>query len=173
MVRCLLSTVEPNYKKKTHYPYIVTSGHLNNYYGRHMDGFNKFPTTKDDSPEYLCLRAIILSKSSSDIYWTYLSKKIERRSGCHLEWTCELLCDIQVKGGSYAKLGDRDLHWDEGIKRWTLPDITKENPLFRCMDYGLYLETDGDYIWCLGGVFAEPNIRMNYYLIADTKPGYL
>jgi hypothetical protein len=146
----------------THYPYLITRGHLNNFY-RDKDHreFCSFPASEKDTPMTLCVKAIIITKEAYDFYWTKLSKKLDTPSYpfYYLMDPVDLICNITVIGGSYASFNNISLQWSNKEQIWKLPEYTDKNPLF-AVHGTLTIQTDGEYLCCWVGAIGPRDLRL-------------
>lgn len=154
------------YRNAKIYPYMATRGYLHNTYGRdhRWDVFHyEHPCT---DPLKLVLMLFIhpdIRQEAWEIIWTRVGKSIPGRTGRYPIPRADLFCNLQVYGGTFARLGYRDLEWDSEIGRWTLPELSNITPLCRTTEYKqLYIETDGTYLWYQAGF-------MNVELLEKTR----
>lgn len=154
----------------TEYPYIISRGHLNNYFREHKDrSLANFQETEKDTCLMLCLRAVALTKSAYDVYWARFSKRVTSSYCFSIEEKIDLISSVCVKGGTFAKINSIDMKWIEDEQVW--------KPL--CCDAyfvlaaePLCIHTDGDYVYCNLGIISSTDLRRKY-LDLSFKTSYL
>lgn len=81
----------------------------------------------------------------------------------------DLLCDIQVRGGTYAIMGEKKFSWDSDIHRWILPELTQINPLYILGKEGVLIDTDGHAIYAKMGIIGNDKLRSKINRIANNQ----
>ena len=149
--------LDPHFKEKRQYPYPITRGLLNNRFRQCGErSLSNFATTRGDDAVTLCIKALFLTEEKYDVYWSqYQIEKGNGRSRFHLP-CADLICEIEILGGTYARIEDYDMIWNSEKQAWCFPELTVNNPFFTvAMIHILRLETDGKGLRCLVGILAS------------------
>lgn len=159
------------------YPYLVTDGHLNNSYRKLFDknlteyhpNAGAWPS-KMEQKNYLslklCVFANTFTRNKYQLFWTLFKQKIVSTS-FSIEESTDLISDVYIWGGSYARFGNQNMHWLEDQQIWKLPHYDKCNPIFVLPYQRFKIETDGKYLQCHLGIILSNQLRNSYIRTAE------
>jgi hypothetical protein len=143
----------------TEYPFIISPGHIYNTFRETPTETFSTLTKIDASTDPILLGMMVSSFTNYEyeIYWIKYFKRLDKTKHFYFP-DIDLVCNIVVRGGTYASFNQTPLKWVEEDQVWKLEQFSKEDPLFvagRLMS----LITDGDFIYCTIGLVAKNRVE--------------
>ncbi len=170
------------YREAKTYPIKVSEGHLLNLRILKPESVVKVPAY--DTPLLSCLlyasihfytnRGGTNRNPAYDIYWGQQSLTICDGGTVELARGFDLLCDIQIRGGTFASMGTREFSWDPILTRWTIPVLSQKTPLFLLGKEGAKIKMDGEAVYARVGIVGNNKLRseINRSIHKEYSDGY-